>query len=70
MDKKIGIGIAVLIVVVIGVVVLLPKGSTKYDGVAQCLTEKGVKFYGAFWCPHCQNQKKMFGRSARLLPYV
>lgn len=42
----------------------------KYDGIAQCLTDKGVKFYGAFWCPHCQEQKKMFGNSAKLLPYV
>lgn len=42
----------------------------KYDGFAQCLGEKGAKFYGAFWCPHCQEQKKMFGNSAELLPYV
>jgi hypothetical protein len=40
------------------------------DAFAQCLKEKGATFYGAFWCPHCQNQKKMFGRSAKLLPYV
>ena len=42
----------------------------KLDGFAQCLKDKGAIFYGAFWCPHCQNQKKMFGRSAKLLPYV
>jgi hypothetical protein len=42
----------------------------KYDAVAQCLVEKGATFYGAFWCPHCQEQKKMFGNSAKLLPYV
>jgi thiol-disulfide isomerase/thioredoxin len=42
----------------------------KLDGFAQCLKDKGAIFYGAFWCPHCQNQKKMFGRSARLLQYV
>ncbi len=40
------------------------------DGFASCLSEKGVKFFGAFWCPHCQNQKAAFGRSARLLPYI
>ena len=40
------------------------------DGFASCLKEKGAIFYGAFWCPHCQNQKAMFGRSARLLSYV
>lgn len=41
----------------------------KYDTFAQCLTDKGVIFYGAFWCPHCQSTKRMFGASARLLPY-
>lgn len=42
----------------------------KYDVFAQCLKDKGAVFYGAFWCPHCQNQKAMFGKSAKLLPYV
>ena len=40
------------------------------DDFAQCLKDKKVIFYGAFWCPHCQNQKAMFGRSAKLLPYL
>ena len=41
----------------------------KLDSFAQCLKDKGVIFYGAFWCPHCQAQKALFGRSAKLLPY-
>ncbi|MDD2807590.1 MAG: hypothetical protein PHW95_03670 [Patescibacteria group bacterium] len=41
-----------------------------YDTFAQCLKDKGAIFYGAFWCPHCQDQKKEFGNSAKLLPYV
>ena len=24
--------------------------------LAQCLKDKGVIFYGAFWCPHCKKQ--------------
>lgn len=40
------------------------------DGFAQCLSDKKATFYGAFWCPHCQSQKKTFGNSARLLPYT
>lgn len=40
------------------------------DSFASCLGEKGAVFYGAFWCPHCQNQKKMFGKSEKKLPYV
>lgn len=42
----------------------------KYDGLAQCLKDKGAIFYGAFWCPHCKQQKEFFGNSAKLLPYV
>jgi len=38
--------------------------------LAQCLKDKGAVFYGAFWCSHCQAQKKLFGLSAKLLPYV
>lgn len=33
-------------------------------GLAQCLTQKGVKFYGAYWCPHCAKQKQAFGSKA------
>ncbi|MBI2107308.1 hypothetical protein HYT57_04975 [Candidatus Woesearchaeota archaeon] len=38
-----------------------------YDSFVTCLSEKNVKFYGSFQCPHCQNQKKMFEKSAKLL---
>ncbi len=47
-----------------------PSTLNKYDGFAQCLKDKGATFYGAFWCPHCKTQKKMFGSSVKLLPYV
>ena len=42
----------------------------KLDSFAACIKDSGATFYGAFWCPHCQNQKAMFGSSAKLLPYV
>lgn len=42
----------------------------KLDEFAQCLGQKGVKFYGAFWCPHCQAQKALFGNSKDKLPYI
>ncbi|MDQ3075897.1 MAG: thioredoxin domain-containing protein [bacterium] len=47
-----------------------PAGTGIYDTFATCLGEKGAAFYGAFWCPHCQAQKKLFGKSQKLLPYV
>lgn len=38
-----------------------------YDSFVSCLSEKQVQFYGSFQCSHCQNQKKMFEKSAKLL---
>jgi|SRR3989344_1551539 len=67
--------ISLLILGVIATVLLksgtsAPAGPGKYDEFAMCLKDKSAVFYGAFWCPHCQAQKKMFGSSAKLLPYV
>lgn len=42
----------------------------QYDQFAQCLNEKGVKMYGAFWCPHCKEQKKEFGKSWKFVNYT
>lgn len=32
--------------------------------LAKVLRDKGVTFYGAFWCPHCSRQKELFGAQA------
>lgn len=32
--------------------------------LAQHLKQVGAKMYGAFTCPHCQNQKQLFGKDA------
>ena len=42
---------------------------SKYDTFAQCLSDKNVKFYGAFWCPHCAHQKELLDYS-EMIPYV
>lgn len=59
--------------VILGAIIFLVNfnsGPGKLDVFAQCLEEKGAVFYGAFWCPHCQTQKAMFGKSQKYLPYV
>ncbi len=39
--------------------------------LAKHLTDTGAKMYGAYWCPHCQDQKKLFGKEAsEQMPYV
>jgi hypothetical protein len=42
----------------------------KYDGFARCLTDRGVKMYGAWWCPHCTEQKEKFKASFEYVPYT
>ena len=32
--------------------------------LAEHLTKIGAKMYGAYWCGHCQDQKKLFGQEA------
>jgi len=42
----------------------------KYDAFAKCLAARQAKMYGLYWCPHCIDQKQMFGASFRYVPYV
>lgn len=44
--------------------------SVASESFAKCLTQNGAKFYGAWWCSHCQNQKKLFGDSFQYVNYV
>ncbi len=45
-------------------------GPGQYDSFAQCMTEKGWTMYGTDWCPHCQRQKELFGKSVGYINYV
>jgi thiol-disulfide isomerase/thioredoxin len=40
------------------------------EKLAKFLTEKGMIMYGAYWCPHCQAQKKAFGDAFQYVDYV
>ena len=42
----------------------------RYDGFAKCLASKQTKMYGLYWCPHCAEQKEMFGKAFQYVPYV
>ncbi|MBI4128907.1 MAG: hypothetical protein HY460_02540 [Parcubacteria group bacterium] len=57
-------------IVIAGGIFFLWRLPGRLDQFAQCLRDRGATFYGTFWCPHCQNQKELFGRSVKLLPYV
>ncbi len=62
---------AVLIVAAFGLAYYLGNRSQhKHDAFARCLKDRGVKMYGAWWCPHCIEQKEAFGASFEYAPYV
>jgi hypothetical protein len=44
--------------------------NSRLDAFAKCLTAKQAKMYGAYWCPHCEEQKEMFGSSFEYAPYI
>jgi hypothetical protein len=72
--KAILIGGIIFALIIVGVSVYAVKGKNsgpgQLDAFASCLKDSGATFYGAFWCPHCQAQKALFGKSVKLLPYV
>ena len=73
MNKQTLISIGIIVVVVVAAMIFMQKAANKpnrLDSFAACLGDKGATFYGAFWCPHCAEQKKLFGTSANLLPYT
>jgi thiol-disulfide isomerase/thioredoxin len=72
MKSKYIIFVVIVILFVIGLGVFMNKaaGPGKYDDFAKALRDRGAQFYGAFWCPHCQAQKAVFGSSKKYLPYI
>lgn len=68
--KRIAI-IAVIVVIAAGVsYYFYNRSQHKYDAFARCLGDRGAKMYGAWWCPHCQEQKGKFAASFEYAPYI
>ena len=67
-------GAAVLVVV--GLIIFAANNSagenapSPFDDFAQCLTDASVSMYGAWWCPHCKNQKDLFGSAFDSIDYI
>lgn len=64
---------------IVAVVLLLSKPWESKPGAApssaltafgQCLASKGATMYGAYWCSHCKNEKKVLGDAFKEVKYV
>ncbi len=77
-SAKIIISIGIIAIIAVAVLVFLQikkdksqnNALSQYDNFAKCLAEKNITMYGAEWCVHCQNQKKLFGNSFQYVPYI
>lgn len=71
--------LAIIVVAIFGLVFGLNKSASQSpSGVsnsamkefAECITDSGAVFYGAFWCPHCNDQKELLGEGMDSIEYV
>ena len=62
--------ITISLIVLMLILVGCSSNSEQYDAFATCLTESGAKIYGAYWCPHCKDQKEDFGGSWDKINYI
>lgn len=64
-------GLIILAIVAVAALLIVPRLLPgQFDEFAQCLTDEGVTYYGAYWCPNCQTQNAMFGNSKKHVNYI
>lgn len=64
-------GLAILGIAAAGCSPADQAASKSYEArLAEHLTAQDATMYGAFWCPHCADQKELFGEAVETVPYV
>ena len=64
------VGIGILVFIIGSISYLTSQEDPEISELAQCLTNNDATMYGAFWCGHCEDQKKLFGNSFKHIDYV
>jgi len=64
--------IKIIFILIIILATLFITGCTqsKYDSLAQCLSNNNATMYGTNWCSHCKTQKAAFGSSFEKINYI
>src|SRR5205814_3696121 len=74
LSRTVPVGLAAVLVLHLHYSGFIGEPPAPEDPIARALADHlsatGAKMYGAFWCPHCQQQKELFGRSVTRLPYI
>lgn len=66
----VAVGVLVVLQLVLGGVLERRPENPRVAALAEHLQETGARYYGASWCGSCARQNRLFGASARRLPYV
>jgi len=66
-SRKRKIWLAIVLIVVAGYAAWWYHHEHRYDEFAKCMAAKQVKMYGAYWCPHCAEQKEKLGAAYRFV---
>jgi hypothetical protein len=69
-SKSVLVWAGIAAVLILSYVAFWYHNNHRYDSFAKCLTAKQTKMYGLYWCPHCAEQKEMFGKSFQYVNYV
>lgn len=71
-----GLSSAVVALVLLGTLhayysdLFTPPEDPRLERLAVHLNETGARYYGAYWCPACQQQHRLFRSASEKLPYV
>jgi hypothetical protein len=68
--RSIIIAIVIVVAFAVAYYFIRHRQTSRLDAFARCLTARQAKMYGAYWCPHCEDQKEKFGSSFEYAPYV
>ena len=61
--------VAVLVAAWVGYDFFYYRKVSTLDDFAKCISSKGMRMYGAWWCPHCADQKELFGYAFQYVNY-
>ena len=64
------VGLVIVAAVIVAYFIGRHRRASHLNAFAQCLSSRQIKMYGAYWCPHCADQKQIFGESFHIVQYV
>jgi hypothetical protein len=68
--RDVTFGLVIVLAVAAAYFIGRNRRASHMNSLAQCLTARQAKMYGAYWCPHCADQKQVFGAAFPYISYI